>query len=128
MLVIRNFTKTRTQHILSFQKHAVESQFLITQQTHHTQVTYFLGNGTILVEFKTLQYVVESEAEVEVCGVFHNSQIEILIRNTLEALLNPQKPTPIRTDNSTATGFVYENIHMKRSNIGICVTIELDIA
>ena len=27
----------------------------------------------------------------------------------------PQKPTPIRNDNSTATGFIYDNIHMKIS-------------
>ena len=29
-------------------------------------------------------------------------------------MVHPQKPTLIRTDNSTATGFVYDNIHTKR--------------
>ena len=47
--------------------------------------------------------------------MFHNSQMAITIRKTLEALGKPHKPTPIRNDNSTATGFVYYNTHMKRS-------------
>ena len=41
--------------------------------------------------------------------------MEIPIRNTLEVLGHPQKPTPMITENSTATGFVYDNIHMKIS-------------
>ena len=33
----------------------------------------------------------------------------------LEALGHPQPPTPIKTDNSTAQGFVYDNINQKKS-------------
>ena len=33
----------------------------------------------------------------------------------LESLGPLQKPTPIRNGNSTETGFVYDNIHMKIS-------------
>ena len=33
----------------------------------------------------------------------------------LESLVHLQKPTPIRNDSSTETGFVYDNIHMKIS-------------
>ena len=39
----------------------------------------------------------------------------IPIINTFKSLGNMQKPTPIRTDNYIATGFVYDNIHMKKS-------------
>ena len=35
--------------------------------------------------------------------------------NTLQSLGNPQKLTPIRTDNYTSTGFVYNKINTKRS-------------
>ena len=37
------------------------------------------------------------------------------IRHILESLHHPQPPTPLKTNNSTATGFVYDNIHQKRS-------------
>lgn len=33
----------------------------------------------------------------------------------LIALGHPQPPTPIKTDNSTAHGFVYDNINLKKS-------------
>ena len=72
-------------------------------------------NGSIHVECKTLRHVVSSAAEAEVAGVFHNSQIAIPIRTLLHALDHPQPPTPVQTDNSTAFGFIYDNIHQKRS-------------
>ena len=72
-------------------------------------------NGAILVECKTLRHVVSSAAEAEVAGIYHNATKAIVIRRVLIALGHPQPPTPIKTDNSTATGFVYDNIHQKRS-------------
>ena len=72
-------------------------------------------NGAILVECKTLRHVVSSAAEAEVAGIFHNAQAAIPIRTLLEALNHPQPPTPIKTDNSTANGFIHDNIHKKRS-------------
>ena len=36
-------------------------------------------NGYIHVEYKTLKYVVSSAPEAEVGGIFHNSQVAILI-------------------------------------------------
>ena len=47
--------------------------------------------------------------------IYHNAGISLSLRSFLEALNHPQPPTPIKTDNSTATGFVYDNIHQKRS-------------
>ena len=72
-------------------------------------------NGAVLVECKTLRHVVLSSAEAEVAGIFHNAGMAIPIRHILQALNHPQPPTPLKTDNSTATGFVYINIHQKRS-------------
>ena len=56
-----------------------------------------------------------------------SDQTEIPIRNMLEALVHPQKPKPIRTENYTATGFVCNNINKKYQNPGICVTIGFEI-
>ena len=72
-------------------------------------------NGAILVECKTLRHVVSSSAEAEVAGIYHNATMSIPIRHILESLQHPQPPTPLKTDNSTAAGFVYDNIHQKRS-------------
>lgn len=72
-------------------------------------------NGAILVECKTLRHVVSSAAEAEVAGVFHNAGMAIPIRHFLECLNHKKPPTPIKTDNSTATGFIYDNIHQRRS-------------
>ena len=72
-------------------------------------------NGAILVECKTLRHVVSSAAEAEVAGVFHNAGMALPIRHFLECLGHIQPPTPIKTDNSNATGFIYDNIHQRRS-------------
>ena len=72
-------------------------------------------NGAIIVECKTILHVVASAAEAETAGLFHNAQIAVPIRHILEALGHNQPPTPIKTDNSTAVGFTYNNINKKRS-------------
>ena len=72
-------------------------------------------NAAIQVECKTLQHVVSSSAEAEVAGIFHNATMALPMRHILESLGHPQPPTPLKTDNATATGFVYDNIHQKRS-------------
>ena len=72
-------------------------------------------NGAVLVECKTLRHVVSSAAEAEVAGIFHNAGIAIHIRHFLKCLGHPQPPTPLKTDNSKATRFVYNNTHQKRS-------------
>ena len=72
-------------------------------------------NGAVLVECKTLRHVVASAAEAEIAGIFHNAQISLPIRHLLECLHHPQPPTPIKTDNTTANGFIHDNIQQKRS-------------
>ena len=72
-------------------------------------------NRAIQVECKTLCHVVSSAEEVKVAGIFHNAGMALPIRYILQCLGHPQPPTPIKTNNFTAAGFVYNNIHQKRS-------------
>jgi hypothetical protein len=59
--------------------------------------------------------VVASAAEAEVGACFHNAQSGAPLRVTLAELGHTQPPTPLRADNSTAYGIVYETIKKKRS-------------
>ena len=70
-------------------------------------------NGATLVECRALKHIVSSSAKAETAGVFHNAQRAIPIRHSLEVLNHLQLPTPIKTDNSMANGFVHKNIHSK---------------
>ena len=72
-------------------------------------------NGAIHVECKTLKYVVSSAVEAEVGSIFHNFQVAIPIQTILHALNHLQPPRPVQTNNTTAKGFKYDNIHQKRS-------------
>ena len=44
------------------------------------------------------------------------------IRHLLEAMGHKQPPTPLKTDNSTAYGFTYDNINKKGANHGMYTT------
>ena len=67
------------------------------------------------MECKTLKHVVASAAEAEIAGIFHSAQTSIPIQRILRALGHTQPVTPIKTDNSTASGFIHDNIQQKRS-------------
>ena len=56
-------------------------------------------NGSILIECKTLKYVVAAASESEIFGVFHNAQTAVSIRFILIALGYPQPQSPLVTDN-----------------------------
>ena len=43
------------------------------------RILYSNINGTILVESKTLKYIVLSATKVEIAGIFHNTQVAIPI-------------------------------------------------
>ena len=66
-----------------------------------------------------MRHVVVSAAEAEIVGLFYNAQTNIHLRVMLEALGHPQPPTPIKTDNATAHGFMYDNINLKNLTVGI---------
>ena len=52
-------------------------------------------------------------AEAASAGLYYNAQSIIPICHLLQALNNPQPSTPIKTDNSTASAFVYDKINKK---------------
>jgi hypothetical protein len=62
-----------------------------------------LTNGAILIISKFLKHVLSSAAEAEIGAVFINSKEGAVLRTTLEELGHPQPPTPMETDNTTAT-------------------------
>ena len=84
---------------------------------HHNSATHkYHDNAPILIECKTLRTVVTCAAEAETHGVFQNAKHILPIRYMLEQMNHPQsRPTPLKTDNSTADGFVKNNIQMKKS-------------
>ena len=56
-----------------------------------------------------------SAAEAEIHGVYHNDRVSIPLIHLLIEMGHPQLPIPIKTDNSTAAGFVNGNIQLKHS-------------
>ena len=73
------------------------------------------SNGAIDVLCQILRNVMSSAAEAELGGLFLNAKNACPIRITLEELGHPQPPTPIQTDNSTATGIANDSVKQKRS-------------
>ena len=74
-------------------------------------ILYTILNGTILVECKALCHIITFTVEVEIARVFYNAQKIIPIRYILEAISHLQLPILIKTDNSTASGFINNNIN-----------------
>jgi hypothetical protein len=72
-------------------------------------------NGPILIVCKTIRHVVASSAEAETSSIFINAREAVAIRQALIAMGHPQPPTPLKTDNSTALGFIQSNIKQKLS-------------
>ena len=56
-----------------------------------------------------------SAAELEVGAAFDNARAALPLRQALIDLGHPQPPTPIRTDNSTANGFLNQTVKPKRT-------------
>jgi hypothetical protein len=73
-----------------------------------------LTNGAILSISKDLKHMMSSAAEAEIGAVFINAKEGAVLRNTLEELGHKQPPTPMQTDNTTATGYSNGTIKQKR--------------
>ena len=56
-----------------------------------------------------------SAAETEVARLFVNAKEGEILRTTLDEMGYPQEPTPIQTDNSTASGIANDTINQQRS-------------
>jgi hypothetical protein len=74
-----------------------------------------LTNRAILIISKVLKHVMSSAAEVEIGAVFINDKEGAFLRTTLEELGHKQPPTPMETDNTTATGYSNGKIEQKRT-------------
>ena len=72
-------------------------------------------NGPVLVSSKIIKETVSSAAEAELAALYHNGQDAYPLRIALEELNHPQPPTPIQTDNSTASGLANDTLKQKRS-------------
>ena len=57
-----------------------------------------------------LKQVMASEAEAEISTLFINARTSLTAQQTLKELRHQQLKTPIQTDNTTAEGFVNNNI------------------
>jgi hypothetical protein len=83
-----------------------------------------LTNGAILIVSKVLKHVMPSAAEAEIGAVFINAKEGAVLRTTLEELGHKQPPTPMKTDNTTATGYINGTIKQKRTKaMDICTFI-----
>jgi hypothetical protein len=74
-----------------------------------------LTNGAVLIISKVLKHVMSSAAEAEIVAVFINAKEGAVLRTTLEELGHTQHPTPMETDNNTATGYINSIIKKKRT-------------
>jgi len=73
------------------------------------------ANGPIHVLCQTMRQVVASAAEAELGALFLNAQDICPIRVALAELGHPQPPTPLQTDNNTASGIVNDTVKQRRS-------------
>ena len=89
--------------------------FYLESKPHKTNYNKAPHNGAVHTECKLLRNIVCSAAEAECGGLFHNAQVALGIRRTLEAIGHSQQPTKIKTDNTTANSFVHASMRIKRS-------------
>jgi hypothetical protein len=74
-----------------------------------------LGDSlAILIISKVLKHVMTSAVEAEIGAVSLNAKEGAVHRTTLEELGQKQPPTPMETDNTTATGYSNGTIKQKR--------------
>jgi hypothetical protein len=78
-----------------------------------TKTNKKLTIGEILITSKVLKHVMSLAAEAEIGAVFINAKEGAFLRTTLEELEHPQPPTPMETDNTTATGYSNDTIQQK---------------
>jgi ABC-type proline/glycine betaine transport system substrate-binding protein len=74
-----------------------------------------LTNGAILSVSKVLKHVMSSAAEAEIGAALINTKEGAVLRTTLKELGYKHPPTPVETDNTTATGYSNGTIKQKRT-------------
>jgi hypothetical protein len=81
----------------------------------NTKTDIKITNGAILIMSKVLKHVMSSAAEAEIGAVVINAKEGAVLRTTLEELGHKQPPTPMETDNTTATAYSNGTIKQKRT-------------
>ncbi|KAL7425592.1 hypothetical protein ACHAXH_000063, partial [Discostella pseudostelligera] len=64
-------------------------------------------NGPVLTISQIIKFVMASAAEAELAALYITAREMIPLRNALEEMGWKQPPSPVQTDNSTATGFIH---------------------
>ena len=72
-------------------------------------------NGPISIIAKIIKMVVSSAAEAEIAALYMNARELLPLRVTCAELGHPQPPTPMRTDNNTASGIINGTLKQARS-------------
>ena len=72
-------------------------------------------NGPLHAVCSIMKNVMVSAAEADMSKLFINGQEAIILRTTLGEIGHPQPATPIKTDNSTASGIANKSIRQRRS-------------
>ena len=72
-------------------------------------------NGPVHTTASILKNVMASAAEAEYGGIFMNAKAALPLRQALHDLDHQQPPTPIQTDNNTASGIANQTIKQKHS-------------
>ena len=67
-------------------------------------------NGPIYTLCKRIRNFLDSAAESEIAALFYNGQETEVLRTTLLEMKHQQPPTPIKTDNSTASGIANKTV------------------
>jgi hypothetical protein len=73
------------------------------------------SNGAISILCQIMREILSGAAKAELASLFHNGKEACPIRIILEELGHPQPPTPLQTDNSTASGISNDTLKQKRS-------------
>ncbi|NNE46316.1 MAG: hypothetical protein HKN37_06620, partial [Rhodothermales bacterium] len=73
------------------------------------------SNGAVSVLVQIPKEVLSSAAEAELAGGYYTAKEAVPMRILLEELGHPQPPTPLQTDNSTATGIANDTVRQRRS-------------
>jgi hypothetical protein len=68
-----------------------------------------------LIISKVLKHVISSAVEAEAGAVLINAKEGAFLKKTLAELGHKQPPTPMETDNTTATGYRHGTIKQKRT-------------
>jgi hypothetical protein len=120
---IRFHASDMTLHVESDASYLSESDaksryagfFYLSDDPNGADLMYPTFNGPVLVTANIIKETVASAAEAELAGLFHNAQEALPLRHALEEMRHPQPPTPIQTDNSTASGLANDTVKQRRS-------------